>query len=86
MVKRPRDCTMCRECVRLEGWADRVQLNRVADHFIFTVESTGVMPPEQIVRESFGVLKKKAVDFYGLASAGDLVDGGDLEMDVGGGL
>jgi RNA polymerase Rpb3/Rpb11 dimerisation domain len=28
-----------------------VQLNRVADHFIFTVESSGCIAPEVIVRE-----------------------------------
>ena len=40
-----------RECIRKEGWSDRVQLNRVADHFIFTVESSGCIAPEVIVRE-----------------------------------
>ena len=24
VVKNPRDCTMCRECIRLEGWSDKV--------------------------------------------------------------
>ena len=45
-------CTFS-ECIRKEGWSDRVQLNRVADHFIFTVESSGCIPPEIIVREVF---------------------------------
>ena len=67
VVKNPRDCTMCRECIRLEGWSDKVQLNRTADHFIFTVESTGCMPPETIVREALVVLKNKAVKFIGYA-------------------
>lgn len=40
------------ECIRKEGWSDRVQLNRVADHFIFTVESSGCIAPEVIVREA----------------------------------
>lgn len=31
---RPRDCTMCRECIREEGWQDRVRLFRKNDHFI----------------------------------------------------
>lgn len=46
---RPRDCTMCRECIRKEGWSDFVQLRRKADHFIFSVESSGCIPPEEIV-------------------------------------
>ena len=50
-VGRVRDCTMCRECIRHEGWNEKVLLRRVADHFIFTVESSGCMPPEDIVRE-----------------------------------
>lgn len=44
-------CCTVSECIRKEGWSDRVQLNRVADHFIFTVESSGCIPPEIIVRE-----------------------------------
>ena len=32
---RPRDCTMCRECVRDPKWAERVRLSRKMDHFIF---------------------------------------------------
>ena len=51
VVSRPRDCSMCRECIRHEGWDDRVELLRVADHFIFTVESTGCLRPEDIVRQ-----------------------------------
>ncbi|RYH13284.1 hypothetical protein EON65_36025, partial [archaeon] len=51
VVARPRDCTMCRECIRKEGWEERVRLARVADHFLFSVESTGVLAPEAIVRQ-----------------------------------
>lgn len=80
-VARPRDCTMCRECIRTEGWSDRVQLKRVADHFIFTVESSGCIPPEDIVVEAINVLREKARQFQGivgeLTSAGPAVDGSD---------
>ena len=75
VVKNPRDCTMCRECIRLEGWSDKVQLNRTADHFIFTVESTGCMPPETIVREALAVLKNKAVKFIGHAEENSIGGG-----------
>lgn len=50
-VARPRDCTMCRECIRHEGWDEKVKLARKNDHFLFSVESTGVLAPETIVRE-----------------------------------
>jgi DNA-directed RNA polymerases I and III subunit RPAC1 len=50
VVSRPRDCTMCRECIRREGWDERVNLKRIAQHFIFTVEGTGCVEPQEIVK------------------------------------
>ena len=35
-----------------DGWSERVHLKRIADHFIFTVESVGSIPPETIVKVS----------------------------------
>ncbi|CAL1395537.1 unnamed protein product [Linum trigynum] len=58
-VARPRDCRLCRECVRGEGWEERVELRRVKDHFIFTVESTGVLPPEVLFTEAVKILEEK---------------------------
>ena len=66
VVARPRDCTMCRECIRKEGWAERVRLRRKSDHFIFTVESTGCLAPGVIVREALGILKAKSDKFVRL--------------------
>lgn len=63
VVARARDCNMCRECIRKEGWQEKVKLQRKADHFIFTVESTGSMSPEDIVREAISVLRGKAMKF-----------------------
>eukprot|EP01017_Pseudomicrothorax_dubius_P040218 TRINITY_DN6264_c0_g1_i2.p2 TRINITY_DN6264_c0_g1~~TRINITY_DN6264_c0_g1_i2.p2 ORF type:complete len:329 (-),score=96.17 TRINITY_DN6264_c0_g1_i2:108-1094(-) len=60
-VARPRDCTMCRECIRPEEFAPIVDLGKRRDHFIFVVESTGVIPPEEIFREALRILKDKAV-------------------------
>jgi NAD-dependent dihydropyrimidine dehydrogenase PreA subunit len=53
VVARPRDCTMCRECIRKadEGWDQRIQLRRKADHFLFSVEAVGTDDPGNIVRE-----------------------------------
>jgi NAD-dependent dihydropyrimidine dehydrogenase PreA subunit len=65
-VARPRDCTMCRECIRLDGWSERVRLRRKADHFLFSVESVGCMPPENIVRDAIAILKDKAANFQQL--------------------
>jgi DNA-directed RNA polymerase I and III subunit RPAC1 len=65
VAARPRNCTMCRECIRLEGWNDgsRVKLLRKADHFIFSVESTGALPAQRIVKEAIKVLRDKAGKF-----------------------
>jgi DNA-directed RNA polymerase I and III subunit RPAC1 len=59
---RPRSCTVCRECVREPHWAERINLQRQKDHFIFSVESTGAMPAERLVRDALHVLKQKALD------------------------
>ncbi|OMO83774.1 DNA-directed RNA polymerase, RBP11-like protein [Corchorus capsularis] len=58
-VARPRACTLCRECIRGEGWENRVALRRVKDHFIFTIESTGALPPEVLFTEAVKILENK---------------------------
>ena len=42
---RPRDCTLCRECIREPEWADRVQLRRIRNHFICGSISISVPSP-----------------------------------------
>ncbi|KAL8142150.1 hypothetical protein V2J09_015182 [Rumex salicifolius] len=56
---RPRDCTICRECIREEGWDKYVSLRRKKDHFIFTIESTGALAPEMLFTEAVKILEKK---------------------------
>jgi DNA-directed RNA polymerases I and III subunit RPAC1 len=34
VAKRPRDCTMCRECIRKDDYDEIINLERVKDHFI----------------------------------------------------
>ncbi|KAL7249050.1 hypothetical protein ACSBR1_011252 [Camellia fascicularis] len=58
-VARPRACTLCRECIREEGWDKYVALRRVKDHFIFTIESTGALPPEVLFTEAVKILEDK---------------------------
>lgn len=58
-VARPRACTLCRECIRGEGWQNNVALRRVKDHFIFTIESTGALPPEVLFTEAVKILEDK---------------------------
>jgi DNA-directed RNA polymerase I and III subunit RPAC1 len=58
-VVNERNCSLCLECVRREGWENAVRLERVADHYIFSVESTGVMSPAMIVVRALEVLQEK---------------------------
>ncbi|KGN56027.1 DNA-directed RNA polymerases I and III subunit RPAC1 [Cucumis sativus] len=58
-VARPRDCTLCRECIRGDAWEKRVALRRVKDHFIFKIESTGALPPEVLFTEAVKILEDK---------------------------
>lgn len=61
IVKKPRDCTMCRECIRDEGWENYVNLSRIKDHFIFSIESVGIYSPEEIFREALRIFYKKVL-------------------------
>eukprot|EP01027_Heterolobosea_sp_BB2_P021055 GEZU01030114.1.p1 GENE.GEZU01030114.1~~GEZU01030114.1.p1 ORF type:complete len:380 (-),score=76.18 GEZU01030114.1:121-1212(-) len=58
-VARPRDCTMCRECIRGDDWSSRIKLKRVKDHFIFSIESTGILRPEDIFKEAIRIFIEK---------------------------
>ena len=61
---RPRPCKMRpREASAKEaGWEERVKMSRIKDHFIFSIESTGVLPPEVLFQEAVKVLMQKAND------------------------
>ena len=64
IVKNSEACTTCRECVRHEKFADKVDLGKIKDKFEFHVESVGIYPPEEIVVEALIKLKEKAVFWY----------------------
>ncbi|MQL71918.1 hypothetical protein Taro_004250 [Colocasia esculenta] len=59
VVANPRACTLCRECIRGEGWEELVAVRRVKDHFIFRIESTGALPPEDLFTEAVKILEDK---------------------------
>ncbi|XP_078171045.1 RNA polymerase I subunit 43 [Carex rostrata] len=58
VVKSPRACTLCRECLRGES-EEQIELRRVRDHFIFTIESASALPPEVLFKEAVEVLQEK---------------------------
>lgn len=59
VVKDARACTMCRNCIREPGWDEKLQLGRKSDHFIFSVESVGMIKPEELLPEALNVLVEK---------------------------
>jgi DNA-directed RNA polymerases I and III subunit RPAC1 len=69
VVKDGPACSTCRECVRHEKFADKIQLGKRKDVFEFTVESVGIYSPQDIVLEAISKLKEKVVYWYEAASA-----------------
>ncbi|XP_022097300.1 DNA-directed RNA polymerases I and III subunit RPAC1-like isoform X1 [Acanthaster planci] len=63
VVAHPRRDTCSREVLRHEDLKDCVKLNRVRNHFIFSVESTGALPPETLVSEAIKILMTKSRSF-----------------------
>uniref|UniRef100_A0A3Q2CGY6 RNA polymerase I and III subunit C n=1 Tax=Cyprinodon variegatus TaxID=28743 RepID=A0A3Q2CGY6_CYPVA len=55
--------TCSREVLRHSDLKNSVKLGRVRDHFIFTVESTGILPPDVLVTEAIKVLMGKCQSF-----------------------
>ncbi|XP_074568242.1 uncharacterized protein LOC141824808 [Curcuma longa] len=58
VVANPRACTLCRECIR-GAKEELVELKRVRDHCIFTIESAGGLPPEELFIEAVKILEEK---------------------------
>ncbi|XP_074650733.1 DNA-directed RNA polymerases I and III subunit RPAC1-like [Tubulanus polymorphus] len=52
-----------REVLRHDDLKDCVKLHRVRDHFIFSVESTGALPPDVLVSEAIKILMAKCRAF-----------------------
>ncbi|XP_028844427.1 DNA-directed RNA polymerases I and III subunit RPAC1 [Denticeps clupeoides] len=55
--------TCSREVLRHDDLKNLVKLGRVRDHFIFSVESTGILPPDVLVTEAISVLVAKCQKF-----------------------
>eukprot|EP00112_Aurelia_sp_Birch-Aquarium-sp1_P025178 Seg824.14 transcript_id=Seg824.14/GoldUCD/mRNA.D3Y31 product="DNA-directed RNA polymerases I and III subunit RPAC1" protein_id=Seg824.14/GoldUCD/D3Y31 len=64
-VANARKDTCSREVFRDEELKNLVKLSRVRDHFIFSIESTGALPPDVIFTESVKILIKKCKRFLG---------------------
>uniref|UniRef100_A0A7N0U229 DNA-directed RNA polymerases I and III subunit RPAC1 n=1 Tax=Kalanchoe fedtschenkoi TaxID=63787 RepID=A0A7N0U229_KALFE len=54
VVARPRNCT-----IHASDLGDSIALRSVKDHFIFTIETVGQYPPEELFKEAVKILEKK---------------------------
>ncbi|KAK9091827.1 hypothetical protein Syun_026738 [Stephania yunnanensis] len=79
-VARPRACTLCRECIRGDDWENRVALRRVKNHFIFTIESSGALPPEVLFTEAVKVLESKCEQHTSVIWTDLTEDNGSTEL------
>lgn len=55
-------CHQCEECIRTAkkaGYPDLIKVNSEENQFIFTVESTGALPPQTIVSKAMELLSDK---------------------------
>lgn len=51
--------TVSREVLRHPEFKDAVKLGRVRDHFLFDIESTGIIPPQRLLLAALKVLTEK---------------------------
>ncbi|KAG4306286.1 hypothetical protein PORY_000274 [Pneumocystis oryctolagi] len=63
-VANTRNDTVSRECLRYDEFKDKVKLGRVRDHFIFSIESTGIITSEELFLKSIYVLKEKLFSLF----------------------
>ena len=60
VVKNPRNCTFCKECLRLKRLEGVVNLSKEPNHYEFTVESFGVRSSPEKVKEALEILNKRS--------------------------
>ncbi|XP_021003131.1 DNA-directed RNA polymerases I and III subunit RPAC1 isoform X2 [Parasteatoda tepidariorum] len=58
-VVNSRNITCSRNVLCHEDLKDAVEIVKLKEHYIFTVETTGALPPEQLVKEAINILKEK---------------------------
>ncbi|KAJ1611845.1 RNA polymerase III C5 subunit [Cryptosporidium canis] len=56
-AKNPRNCTTCRACI--EQFPNQIKLLKDKFHFIFSIETTGSIPPVELVKTAIDILRKK---------------------------
>lgn len=60
IVKNPRDCTTCRECLEsFPGKEKGLKLGKAKNHYLFSIESTGSVPAPELFQRALTKLKEK---------------------------
>lgn len=49
-----------RRLLEQDRYASALEVRKRKDHFIFTIESTGILPPEQLLSQALDILQAKA--------------------------
>lgn len=49
-----------RRLLEQEQFREAVQIRKRKDHFIFTIESTGILAPEELFMQALNILQEKA--------------------------
>ncbi|PVU95899.1 hypothetical protein BB559_002566 [Furculomyces boomerangus] len=60
VVANPRNDTVSREVLRHEQFVNKVKLERIRDHFIFNIESTGAISPPELLHMAIEILASKS--------------------------
>merc|ERR1712151_715991 len=76
VVSNPYACTMSRNFMRNELLKNAIKMSRLDNHFIFSIESVGMIPACIILAESLKILKEKALNLERLLE--DFSDGQEL--------
>lgn len=67
VVGDPRLCNTCRECLEsFEGEAKGLEIGKIKDHYLFTVESNGSIPAPVLFEKAVMVLKDKCTAAEGV--------------------
>ncbi|GAW81195.1 DNA-directed RNA polymerase I [Plasmodium gonderi] len=63
VAKKPLDCSSCRVCI--EKYPKKISFEKIKNHFVFTIESTGCFPAADIFKKALLILKEKVLSVKG---------------------
>ncbi|KAF5382773.1 hypothetical protein D9615_003071 [Tricholomella constricta] len=76
--------TVTREVLRHPEFTDMVELSRIRDHFLFSIESEGAYAPERLLPEAIQIMRDKIANLRkaaeALLHADDAAGDGDVQM------